>query len=194
MIEPVVNWQDQLGVALGNPPRILVTTACYFVAIVLLPILAITATAAMSRFWGKLTDGWLSVATRCSFALVPIGFGMWLAHYSFHFLTSYDTIIPATQRFAADQGWAALGAPLLQCACCRPPSDWIPHFEILMLDAGLLLSLYTALRITETNTDSVSQTLKVFFPWGLLICLLFACGIWIVLQPMEMRGTLPPAG
>jgi len=34
---------------------------------------------------------------------VPIGFGMWLAHYSFHLFTSYGTILPAAQRFAEDQ-------------------------------------------------------------------------------------------
>jgi hypothetical protein len=63
-----------------------------------------------------------------------------------------------------------------------------------MLDVGLLLSLYTALRIAETITGRGAHALKAFLPWGLLICLLFACGIWIVLQPMEMRGTLPPIG
>ena len=52
---------------------------------------------------------WLTAATRYSLALVPIGFGMWLAHYSFHFFTSYDTILPATQRFAADLGWQRSG-------------------------------------------------------------------------------------
>ncbi len=104
---------------------------------------------------------------RYSFALVPIGFGMWLAHYSFHLFTSYDTIIPATQRFAEDHGWNVLVAPLLQCACCRTPSDWIPHLEILMLDFGLLLSLYTAFRIAELRTVCISQALKAFVPWGL---------------------------
>ena len=93
-----------------------------------------------------------SIATRYSFAFIPIGFGMWLAHYSFHFLTSFDSVIPAMQRFAADYGWNVLGSPLLQCACCRPVADWIPRLEILMLDFGLLLSLYAGFRIAETNT------------------------------------------
>ncbi len=39
MIEPVVKWQDQLEAELlGNPPRLLVTTVYYFVAIMLLPL------------------------------------------------------------------------------------------------------------------------------------------------------------
>ena len=109
---------------------------------------------------------WSSIATRYSFAFIPIGFGMWLAHYSFHFFTSFDTVIPATQRFAADHGWNVLGSPLLQCACCRPVAGWIPHLEILMLDFGLLLSLYTGFRIAETDTTHASQTLKAFCALG----------------------------
>jgi hypothetical protein len=27
-------------------------------------------------------------------------------------------------------------------------------------------------------------------PWALLLMLLFAAGIWLVFQPMQMRGTL----
>lgn len=193
MIEPVVRWEEQLAAQLGRPPRLLVTTLCYIAAIVLFPLLAVSAAAATSRLWGRLADSWLAVAVRYSFALVPIGFGMWLAHYSFHLFASYDAILPAVQRFAEDHGWN-LGSPILQCACCRPPFDWIPRLEILMLDLGLLLSLYTSFRIAETTTTHTSQALKAFMPWGFLICLLFACGVWIVFQPMEMRGTLPPLG
>jgi hypothetical protein len=62
---------------------------------------------------------------------------------------------------------------------------------MLMLDFGLLLSLFAGFRIAEINTTRASQTLKVFAPWALLILLLFICGIWILFQPMEMRGMLP---
>jgi cytochrome c oxidase assembly factor CtaG len=194
MIRPVVEWQDQLRLTLGDPPWLLVTTASYFFAIILLPIAAVGVIAAAARVWGSLADGWLTVATRYSFGLVPIGFAMWLAHYSFHFLTSCGTIIPAAQRFAIDRGWKLLGEPLWQCACCQPATEWIPHLEILMLDVGLLLSLYTILRIAESQTTAISRALKATFPWALLTVLLFAFGVWIVLQPMEMRGTLPPSG
>ncbi len=44
----------------------------------------------------------LGVARRFAYSLVPLGFGMWLAHYSFHFFTSAGAIIPAAQRFAVD--------------------------------------------------------------------------------------------
>jgi hypothetical protein len=87
-----------------------------------------------------------------------------------------------------------LGEPLWQCACCRAATDWIPHAEIVMLDLALLLSLYTAFRISEHHTARLSVAINIFAPWALVIVLLFVCGVWIVFQPMEMRGTLPAAG
>jgi cytochrome c oxidase assembly factor CtaG len=45
-----------------------------------------------------------------------------------------------------------------------------------------LLSLYTGYRL--------APTLKALAPWALLMVLLFAAGVWILFQPMQMRGTL----
>jgi hypothetical protein len=194
MIEPIVEWQDRVRLRLGDPPRLAITTASYFLALVVLPLVAIAFVAAASRRWAALGDSTLTTATRFAFALVPIGFGMWLAHYSFHLFTSWETILPATQRFAADRGWTALGDPLWECACCQGAAAWSPHVELLMLDFGLLASLYAGFRIAEANTSSTSQALKAFSPWATLIVLLFVLGVWIVYQPMEMRGTLPLAG
>ena len=155
-----------------------------------LPLLAVGMAAALSRRWGQLSAGWLAVATRFSFALVPLGFGLWLAHASFHFLTSYDTVVPVIQRFAADRGWNALGEPAWVSGCCRRVANWLPRLEILFLDVGLLLSLYAAYRIALAHTVSLPRALKALAPWALLLALLFAAGVWIVLQPMQMRGTI----
>ena len=57
------------------------------------------------------------------------------------------------------------------------------------LDLGLLLSLYTGYRIALTQSPRLSQALWALAPWALLQILLFAPGIWLVFQPMEMRGT-----
>lgn len=107
----------------------------------------------------------LEVATRFSYALVPLGFSMWLAHYSFHFLAGFDAVTPALQRFAGDLGWSILGEPAWVRACCRPVADWLPRLEILFLDLGLLLSLYVAYRIALTQSERASQALKVLAPW-----------------------------
>jgi hypothetical protein len=117
---------------------------------------------------------------------------MWLAHYSFHFVTSYDTIVPTAVRFLRDLGLDSIGKPVWVAACCRPVADALLRVEILFLDFGLLLSLFTGYRmaLTLTRSSRWSNSLRVFFPWAILILLLFVAGIWTLFQPMQMRGTL----
>jgi hypothetical protein len=119
---------------------------------------------------------------------------MWLAHYSFHFLGSFSTAIPVLQRLAGDLGIAVFGTPQWLCACCRPVADWLPRLEIMFLDVGLLLSLYAGYRIALRQSCQAWPALRIFAPWAMLIVLLFAAGIWIILQPMQMRGALPAVG
>ncbi len=190
MVGPVAAWGDRFRSLLGQSSSFLIITLFYVFCLLLLPGLAVGVAAAVSRRWGGLAASRLGVATRYSFALVPLGFGMWLSHYSFHFLTSYDTVLPAVQRFAADLGGTILGEPAWTAGCCRTVAGWLPRLEILFLDLGLLLSLYTGYRLAVAQTPRLPQALKVLAPWALLMVLLFMAGVWIVLQPMQMRGTL----
>ncbi len=194
MVGPIVEWRDRLASLVGLAGPFLVTTALYTLALVVLPLLVVGTAAALSRRWGGLKARRLEVATRYSYALVPLGFGMWCAHYGFHFLTGYDAAVPAAQRFAADLGGSLFGAPEWLCDCCRPAADWLLRLEILFLDVGLLLSLYTGYRIAVSQSPRLPQALRAFAPWALLMALLFAAGIWILFQPMQMRGTMQMAG
>jgi hypothetical protein len=83
-----------------------------------------------------------------------------------------------------------LGEPEWSYACCLPTADWLLRLEIVFLDVGLLLSLYAGYRIARAQTQRWPQTLAALAPWGLLMFFLFAVGIWIVFQPMQMRGTM----
>ena len=73
----------------------------------------------------------------------------------------------------------------------RPVAEWLPRLEIVWLDLGLLLSLYAGCRMTRGRSPAAW---RAFVPWAFLIVLLFATGVWIVLQPMQMRGTLSRTG
>jgi hypothetical protein len=68
------------------------------------------------------------------------------------------------------------------------------RLEILFLDAGLLLSLYVGYRTAAGRCARPGQALRAFAPWAAVMLLLFAAGVWIVFQPMQMRGTLMMAG
>lgn len=185
MTGPVVEWEAQLGSWMGCSS--LFIWALYFlVFLVISPVLLMVGAGFLSR-----SKDWLHAATRFSLALAPLGFAMWLTHYSFHFFTSNQTVIPASQRFILDLGGTFLGSPEWQGSCCLPVADWLLRLEIMFLDLGLLLSLYTCFRIARTQTDTLKEALKLIVPWAALLLLLFAAGIWIVFQPMQMRGMLP---
>jgi cytochrome c oxidase assembly factor CtaG/ferredoxin len=182
MTTPVLEGQERLTSLADVHSPLLATSAFYLLALVALPLLAVGGTAALSRRWGQLRESTFVVATRYAYTLVPLGFGMWLAHYSFHFLTSYGTVVPVAQRFAADLGLTAFGEPAWGCQCCRPVGDWLVRLELLFLGMGLILSLYTGYRR--------APSLKALAPWAVLMLLLYAAGVWVLFQPMEMRGAL----
>jgi cytochrome c oxidase assembly factor CtaG len=191
MLGPVLEWQDRVEQTLNLSHS--AGSALFLLALVGLPFVLHGAAAALSRRWGRLETSGIETATRFAYALVPVGFGMWLAHASFHLLTSYGTAIPAAQRFSADLGWPLPGGPQWSRACCRPVPEWLLRLEIVFLDLGMLLSLYTAHHVARdlAPPGRPGRALKAFAPWALWIVLLFAAGVWIVFQPMQMRGTLP---
>jgi ferredoxin len=192
MVAPVVEWQDQWRAAWGLSTRAIVTIYS-LLAIVVAPVAAISLAAAACR---RLHSGMslVQIATRSTYALIPLGFAMWLAHFSFHLFTSYATVIPATQRFAGDLGLTGLGEPEWSCACCLPSPDWLLRAELMFLDFGFLASLYTAYRLAAAGGGRRWQTISRLLPWAVLTTILFLVGVWIVFQPMQMRGTMMGGG
>ncbi len=118
MIGPVVEWQNQLAQRFGSLPPGAITSLIYLIALVIPPLFLVAIVSAVSRRWAKLGESTLCTATRFAYAFVPLGFAMWLAHYSFHLFTSWQSLWPVTQRFARDHGWTVPGSPEWACACC----------------------------------------------------------------------------
>ncbi|HTN76936.1 MAG TPA: cytochrome c oxidase assembly protein [Pirellulaceae bacterium] len=194
MVGPVVAEQVRLSAALGQSTTWLATTLFYLLALIVGPCVLLYFAAGVSRAAGKLNGSHCEWIAKFATAFVPIGFAMWLAHYSFHFLTSWETIIPVVQRFSNDHHLLALGAPLWDCACCRPITSGLIIAELLALDIGLLWSLQRIWKLSTEAPKHPAQAVQVALPWAMLVMLLFVVGVWIVFQPMEMRGTLPGGG
>src|SRR5262249_10064381 len=171
MVAPVADWQGWMQAQWGQQSPFWVISAYYLLALLIVPLAAVWSVAGLSRWWSSFPDNRLAVATRFVYALVPLGSAMWLSHYSFHLLTSYDAAIPAAQRFAGDLG-GNVGTPDWVYTCCRPVMDWLPRLEILVLDIGLLLSLYTGYRIAMSFMADLPRALKALTPWAVLMVLL----------------------
>ncbi|MCE9565710.1 MAG: cytochrome c oxidase assembly protein [Planctomycetes bacterium] len=188
MVGPVLEWEETTRQQLGLASTLWLIVAVNVLSMLVAPLLFVWLAASGSRLWGRVPHSTLTVANRFAFAFVPLGFAMWLAHYGYHLATTYEAAWPVTQRFAIDHGWNALGVPLWVCGCCEVAGTWLPKTEIVILDFGLLWTLYLAHHIARNMTPS-GRAFRAFVPWALLAVMLFVVGVWIVLEPMQMRGS-----
>lgn len=188
MVSPVFRFQRWLAGTLGISSEAAIVGLIFLAGLVILPLGITLALSHLSRLFGASSDRSLSeVFCRFSLALVPLGFGMWVAHYGFHFLTGALTIIPVMHSFLIDIGVPVPGEPDWSLAAVLPIStlDW---FELIALELGLLGALGT---LWLTSRDIFPRrAVAAMIPWMVLAGILFVIGIWLMTQPMEMRGTV----
>jgi cytochrome c oxidase assembly factor CtaG len=168
--------QVQLG--LVSRPVLLLLVAIF--TLVVVPLGAAFAAAQMSSAFGRWTTRPDQLVARFAIALVPLGASMWLAHFGFHLFTGSHTFLPVFQRVfgVANPNWAVGSWSFPQ----------LLDLEFLALDVGLLVTLYACWRIARGLSKSDSQAALAGIPWAVVAICLFAAGIWIIFQPMEMRG------
>ena len=185
MVSPVYALEQWMADVTGIRVEWPLLGALFVVALVLEPALLLGLAALASRRASGARESLLAVATRWTWTLVPLGFGVWLAHYCFHFLTGIWTVVPVAQAAVADLGYPLLGAP--RWGLGGLPERVVYPMELGFLALGLLGSLGLAWR--RAQQESPERARAVFAPWGALQVLLFATSIWLLSQPMEMRGT-----
>jgi ferredoxin len=192
MVSPVYALEDWLARLLNVRHELPVLATIFAGGLVVLPALLLGSTGWLSLRWSRaLAAGGptrpgggalLSWIVRFSYALAPLGLGVWLAHYSFHFLTGFWTWVPVLQSFVADlAGVPLLGTPRWSLGPVLPPALLYP-LEIGFLGMGWFGSLLVAYRLANGR-------LRAWLPWAGLLSLLFAAALWLMGQPMEVRGT-----
>ena len=67
------------------------------------------------------------------------------------------------------------------------PKNAVYPMELGFLGLGLAGSLMALYRLAEE--DSASSPARAFAPWAGLSILLWLSALWLMSQPMEMRGT-----
>jgi hypothetical protein len=128
----------------------------------------------------------------CRFALafVPLGVGMWVAHFTFHLMTGLRSVVPVVQRVLVDRGSTLLGAPAWAQPMSAASQDWLLPLQLLLLGTGLLLTLYVDWRIATRCVRRATRALGLMMPWASVAIALYVAGLWIITQPMQMRGML----
>lgn len=102
--------------------------------------------------------------------LLPMGFFIWTAHYSFHFLTGLFAFVPLLFKIQIPNSWMGL------------PTHMVTPIQYGFLLLGFLGSL--SLVWVKSNEEK-SARLK----WSATHVILFFLSLWIMSLPMEMRGT-----
>ena len=190
MVLPVQAWEQSLQASLGLGTIQPVLGVSYLLSIIVVPVLLIACCVWLSKILGRIQLGWRETVSRFAPAFVPVGFSMWLIHFSYHLFSSGQTALPVIQRAAMDVGITILGTPNWLLSSRMPSLDWLPSFELLLLDLGLLLTLYISWRIASRFRLNFVQTLRLNAPWAALAVALYSIGVWIIFQPMQMRGMM----
>ncbi len=193
MTAPMIAWRDRIMTELSLSSPLPVETLLFMAALILAPIITVGGSVLMSRGGGR-TDAPLRESVgRFSLALVPLGTAMWAAHFVFHLLAGYGTAWPILQQIASHLGVPIFGQPDWAISGMGVSADTLLVLQTLLLDAGLLLTLYLCWRIAREIAGKPRSALGLLAPWACTALALYAIGIWIILQPMQMRGMMVSA-
>jgi len=185
MVSPVYALESWLAGMLHVNSKAPVLGLLFALFLVLEPAVLLGVAAWLTQIWGGSRRALLPLAVRYTYGLVPLGFGMWLAHYSFHFLTGLFTVVPVTQSAAARLGWTVFGSP--RWTLLGIPMRFVQPLEIGFLILGLAGSLLVIHQLAEG--DCAEHPMRAFLPWAAVSVVLWLAAMWMMFQPMDKRGT-----
>jgi polyferredoxin len=185
MVPPMIDLQQGIGGALGLPLNAatepLILLLMFGLGNVLLPGALLLGAAYASQRAARTALRLREVAAVFAPAFVPLGFGIWAAHYSFHFLVAPLSIVPVAQEFLGLRGdWQAFSGSV--------DMGVIGVVQALALLGGFGASLWIAQRRSQRTFGR--RGFPAVLPWALLLLALMWAAFGIFALPMEMRGSL----
>jgi polyferredoxin len=182
MVPPVfrlLEWFASIGFSNDLIPLILI----FAVGGILVPVVASIGAAWFSRILTNSAQKYSLRDLVASFApaFVPLGFGVWIAHYGFHFLIAPFSIFPVIQEFLGGKGdWQTFGGML--------DPGLIGIVQIVALLGGFIWSMFIVQRVSE-RLFGRRNSFPGMLPWMLLLLFLMLAAYQVFTLPMEMRGT-----
>ncbi len=145
----------------------------------------VLVTVALTRWSSRLSghpDRAMTAARHWGRALLPFAFAVWAGHYSFHFLTGWASLLPVTQQALNHLGVPA-GTPDWSLAALVPENLLFP-VQVVIVYMGAFLGALLTVRQARARGRVVAAL--PLLGWLLLLA---AVTLWVLAQPMEMRGT-----
>ncbi len=184
MVSPVYAFQEQLAQWLGTRNETAVLGVLFGLALVVEPVVLLCLAGTLALRAARSSEALLAHIAKFAYGLVPLGLGIWAAHYAFHFLTGLWTFVPVAQAAALDVGFS-LGHPDWGRGGLTAPA--VKPIELGLLIMGFFGSLAVTARIARREHGTAAP--RALAPWAALQAMLLVCAIWLLAQPMEMRGT-----
>jgi hypothetical protein len=190
MVPPAIALQSTLA-AWGISSSGLRVLAIFLVGNVLLPALALTFGTSLSNALlpPALRQPARAVAARYAPAFVPMGLGVWIAHYGFHFVIGGATLLPVLQSFALDHAVTLLGAsPQWNVGFLLPLPSIFP-LQVVVLLAAFIASLAVCARRALRTGLAPLDSLRELLPWAIVLTVITIAALSVFNLPMQMRGT-----
>jgi len=185
MTSPAYAVEQLLATATGARSEWPILLLVFIVGLVIVPAVLLGGAGIATRTLPGPRASLRTTLVRYAYALVPIGFGIWLAHYGFHLLTGILTVVPVVQSAAVDAfGRALLGGPAWGWVGLQPGSVFPLQLGCVVLGAVGSMALVHAISLR----DHVSRPVLASVPWLAVVAVIATGALWILSQPMEMRA------
>ncbi len=183
MVPPIFTLQVWLAETVGLQNELIILLLIFGVTSLLLPVGVTLLAGTLARLFTNNVRKYSLRDTVAAFApaFVPLGLGIWIAHYTFHFLIGAGTIIAVMQEFVGQVGeWERFAV--------AADDGLIALVQLVGVFGGLLWSLYLAQRMALRLYRR--DAMLGFVPWALFLIAIAMIAVWIFGLPMEMRGSV----
>jgi polyferredoxin len=182
---PLAAVESAIGRVLGTAREAPALATIFIAALLLEPVILVGGAAwATRRLVGRAEMPLAALAARFAHALVPLGFGLWIAYYVPPVLAGAWTLPPAIGDALARVGIAAATPPRGPAPALAP--DVVVAISMLVATLGVIGSLVVARRIA--GSVAPERPLRAFAPWATLAGLLWLAATWLLGHPASSHA------
>src|SRR6185503_15541562 len=189
MTSPAYLVEQRLAAKMGTQSEWPILAVIFIVGLIVLPAALLSGAGVVTRafapeprgtrlrpFGASARQALAATVLSYSYALIPIGLGIWVAHYGFHLLTGLLTIVPVAQSAVVDAfGHALLGGPFWGWVGLQPGAVFPIQLGCVVLGAAGSLAMVQAI----SQRDQPSRPVLASTPWLALVLLITTTALWI---------------
>jgi hypothetical protein len=185
MTTPAYAVEQRIAAILGARSEWPVLVIIFIAGVLAAPAALLGGAGAISRGFAEPRSTLRATVVAYAYALIPIGLGIWVAHYGFHLLTGVLTIVPVVQSAVGDAfGRALLGTPVWGWVGLQPGAAFPVQLGCVVLGTAGSLAMVHAI----SQRDQPASPTRASAPWLAVVLLVATTALWILSQPMEMRA------